>query len=1402
MQIAVKNKRSNSSTGRHSEGAFFARSKEPAFFNDKQPKSSFFPGVQPKKEVSQASEPKEVEAEKVADQVMRAPVTKAVNPTRVSNNTIPSLADLHLFPVKNEEEKDQKTAIQKRAELGPASYAAAPKGRAPPAKEQPKDNLKLSASTGFSMPEALKLEMEARFGANFNLVKIHTDTHAQNMSGQIHAQAFAYGNHIYFAANKYSPETEKGKHLLAHELTHTIQQGSAAQEYPGLTAESLTGRAPPQISRLMEPQIQRAGDEGDSMVSSIRNYASVGFDTAIQGLRTKASAAVRQAPGYKAMTVVLGNDPLTGEQIEANGQNMLVAAIDLIPQGNLLQQKLMELGLWESAVIWVNTQMKGLAAITAGINVLLQAITEKIRLINYISTDVFDQLEAVLNKLLNGIKTILDSLINYIIGFGTALLGIVKDLLVNHLAVFIKTKTPVYPLLTIILGQDPLTQQVVEVNGNNILNALLDLAGEEGQLQRAQMLETGTFSQVVKYIDEGILVFADAYAGLVGGFHQIWDLLTISSLLDLPGLFELVFATFNPVLSKVINFMKDVGSAILRYIKTVFKGRLAQWANTVPGYSLVPLLIGRDPFTGEVVIPTTEAVIHGFFTLIEGGEQQYQQLFESGAITKTAKQIDAALATLNMTPAYVLSLFTSVWDSFVLTDFIDPFGAFQRILDQFGVPLGKIFSFVVEVVKIVIEGVLAIMEFPVDIIGQIISGAMQAFEMVKSDPVGFLKNLLNAIKQGFIQFFTNIIPHLTNGLVGWLTAELAKAGVPPLTDLSFPGIMSWVLDLLGISMEKIWEKLSLHPKVGPERVNKIRSMMDTLEGAWSFIKDVQERGIIAIWDRIADKLSNLWESILDSVKSWVMETIVNKMWTKLLGLLDPTGIMTVINSVIALYRAVQSFIRYIREMLTILNSFVQGIVEIAAGNITVAANYVEKSMSEAVPVVIGFLANQLGLENVSVEIGNLLGQAREWVDEAITWLVNKVVDTGFALLEKLMAFGKSAKEAVLNWLGFRKDFKDKNGESHSLYLEAAGSSAVLFVASAPKRIEELISEKRHFHEHLNGDPSSEDNVRMIDDLDLLKSKNEELKPAIHNYSIRLDAKEKDAGRATYRRTLEGDQDAINMILNCMKKLLINVGVREGEHTLVDTEIKVEESGASGTKTITAEPLTVYPGKHMGTEPSEDPVGWNHITSKNTDDTKRWVRAHLINRRLHGPGKRWNLVNGTSQTNRLMSSQIEEYAINRVRENPQTQHYYEARVKYYENEMAKEHLEYFPSEITIDFGELTRDKKKFSRTKKLRKKDFPQGKPDITRLTGETFDRSTAPALYKKSQALGLQIPLKLFIDIVRVRKHNLGQGFGSDINILITLMRTHYQGAPKSIAWFNNREQPLRELAKIIPMSD
>ena len=89
-------------------------------------------------------------------------------------------------------------------------------------------SLNSSKGRGSSIPAATKEQMENSFGADFSHVRLHNDSSAVQMSKDLHAQAFTHGSDIYFNAGKYTNSTA-GRHLLAHELTHVLQQQHIAQ---------------------------------------------------------------------------------------------------------------------------------------------------------------------------------------------------------------------------------------------------------------------------------------------------------------------------------------------------------------------------------------------------------------------------------------------------------------------------------------------------------------------------------------------------------------------------------------------------------------------------------------------------------------------------------------------------------------------------------------------------------------------------------------------------------------------------------------------------------------------------------------------------------------------------------------------------------------------------------------------------------------------------------------------------------------------------------------------------------------------------------------------------------------------------------------------------------------------
>jgi hypothetical protein len=79
---------------------------------------------------------------------------------------------------------------------------------------------------GSTLDKGVRQDMEARLGHDFSDVRIHTDSKAAQAATSVQAKAFTTGNEVVFNSGNYQPDTSEGKHMLAHELTHVVQQRS------------------------------------------------------------------------------------------------------------------------------------------------------------------------------------------------------------------------------------------------------------------------------------------------------------------------------------------------------------------------------------------------------------------------------------------------------------------------------------------------------------------------------------------------------------------------------------------------------------------------------------------------------------------------------------------------------------------------------------------------------------------------------------------------------------------------------------------------------------------------------------------------------------------------------------------------------------------------------------------------------------------------------------------------------------------------------------------------------------------------------------------------------------------------------------------------------------------------
>lgn len=104
--------------------------------------------------------------------------------------------------------------------------------------------LAAASGGGAPLPDSVRSFMEPRFGTDFSGVRIHTGGNSEHLNRQVSAQAFTHGRDIFMGEGTYAPDSASGRHLLAHELTHVVQQGGASELHRTSPAQRRVARKP------------------------------------------------------------------------------------------------------------------------------------------------------------------------------------------------------------------------------------------------------------------------------------------------------------------------------------------------------------------------------------------------------------------------------------------------------------------------------------------------------------------------------------------------------------------------------------------------------------------------------------------------------------------------------------------------------------------------------------------------------------------------------------------------------------------------------------------------------------------------------------------------------------------------------------------------------------------------------------------------------------------------------------------------------------------------------------------------------------------------------------------------------------------------------------------------------
>jgi len=613
----------------------------------------------------------------------------------------------------------------------------------------------------------------------------------------------------------------------------------------------------------------------------------------------------------------------------------------------------------------------------------------------------------------------------------------------------------------------------------------------------------------------------------------------------------------------------------------------------IKGYNLFCVVIEQDLISGEKVDRNATNLTQGVLELIPGGQELLAKLKKAAdALTKAYDWVLKQITDLGLTVKYFTDLLDRAVASVSLTALSD---SWDRIVALLKEPLDKLIDLAKRLGKAVLDFILqAVLEtFPLGKkIYELFKKTGAVISRIAADPVTFAKNLFAAVQAGFTNFGKNILQHLGDGLKKWIFEEINLPNLKIPTSFDFSSILNLVLQVLGLTYEQ--RRPQLVEKLGESAVYFFETAVDVLQ-------KVRKGGFVAIWDMIKEKAENLFDSIIEGARNWVVEQIVKLGLAHIAALATPIG--DALEIIKGIYETVSFFVEKAAKFVEMIDSIVNSFSDMMDGKIDAAAKRIEDTMANAIPLLLKFLADLLGLSGIGASIRKIITDIRKPIDTAIGKVLDFIVEKGQPLWEK-------GKEAFLGKLAAIKEWWKKpkkflfGEEEHEVSVEGEGEHPEVFVHSAKTPLKQFLTD-------VKATPKQTQSILAL--AAKLKWRQGDLqKPA-----------DDAAGAANYEQ---------------LRTQLDSLKAREAPKSKIDYPKPVHSLGGG----VEADAF-ISSNRELGSDPqtNADPPIWSDLGPEYRSQ-KNYVRGHLLSNRLGGKGEWINMMPITNTVNQRMNAQVENY----------------------------------------------------------------------------------------------------------------------------------------------------------------
>ena len=547
---------------------------------------------------------------------------------------------------------------------------------------------------------------------------------------------------------------------------------------------------------------------------------------------------------------------------------------------------------------------------------------------------------------------------------------------------------PGFPMLTVVLGRNPINDQPVARTPGNVFRAIVSFIPGASLVTDA-LTNAGILDKFANWAWSQIEPAVSAFMDLGGAILRFLKSLGAGDLLN-PGAaidrgIGMVTAPINTIKNLVAGFI----DAVLEFVKEAILRPLGKLAEGTDSYDLLKGVMGEDPVTGDAVDNSAELMVGGFMKII-GQEEVWQNIQKSGALAKCWAWMQGAMADLKGFVAEIPGLFMAGLKSLTLVDIIVVPLAFAKLAKVFGNFLGRFISWAGEAMWNLLEIVFKAVKPDA---WEYIQKTGAALKSILQNPAPFLGNLVAAGKGGFSAFGSNFLTHLKKGLIDWLTGSLDGVYIPKA--LSLGEIVKFVFSVLGLTYARF-------------RVKLVKAFSEpavlAMEAGFRIVSKLVNEGPASAWEQVKTELDELKDQVVEGIKGLVIEAVITKGIPKLIAMFIPGA--GFIGAIVSIYDTVMVIVNQVAKIIAVVKSFVDSIVAIANGNIGAAVAKVESVLAMGLSLAINFFAAFAGLGKISAKINGVIQKIRAPVDKAMDSLIGWVKKMAKSFIDKVA--GKDA----------------------------------------------------------------------------------------------------------------------------------------------------------------------------------------------------------------------------------------------------------------------------------------------------------------------------------------------------------------------------------------------------------